>query len=827
MSRREWALAGLLAVAALVLGIVLHPLAIDDAFITYRYARNLAAGDGFLYNASDPVLSTTAPLWALVLSGGALLWSDIPALANTLSAIAIAVGAVLIFQLGRRERAAAVGALAASFYVLYPLLWLSLGLETAAFLALALGAVLAYRGGRLYLAAVLLALATLTRADALVLAAVLAADYLLWLAPASRSLSLRGASVVCERRSNPHLSQRRGLLRRQRRAPRNDDGEVAEDLLRSQKRLARNDVSWPARWRPALAAALYVAVMLPLLAWLTWRFGSPLPATLGAKRAQAELGITGFYAHTTYLQGLCLLARARLAQSGKYLLFIPAVLVGLARLWKRADWVRLLVAWGAAHLLAYALLGVTPYTWYYAPLVPGAAALMGLGIVESVRWLGRKGIGKLGNWGLGLAWAGLLLAALAWSDWAMVQALDGPLPPPEDPVSKVLPEAKVDVYERAGLWLHDNAPPGALVGVTEVGVMGYYSGRTMVDFLGLLEPGVARALARGDLYWALLRYQPDYLALTAVSPLYAYDLRADSWFQVAYVPVQTFDDARFWGSPLTIYRRQIERVPLFEPGDGGLPPGVQQLDVDLGGQIRLLRAVAGDDVARPGDVLALTLYWQATAPVEHDYTVFVHLLGRQDRVLAQRDTAPGLGARPTSGWTPGEVVADPYLVVLPQAAYTPDEAVWEVGLYDAVTGARLPLAGGGDNARFGDITIEPAAEPLRLDFGPVILTGYDLDRLDLTPGEVLNVSLHWAGGGRADVAVQLVSEQGDVIVRAAGDSSQVAYALVLPGGAPVGAYDLEILVADPATGVPLPLLGIDGQPRGDRARLTKIRVYPQ
>ena len=55
MSRREWALAGLLAVAALVLGIVLHPLAIDDAFITYRYARNLLAGNGFTVESISSV----------------------------------------------------------------------------------------------------------------------------------------------------------------------------------------------------------------------------------------------------------------------------------------------------------------------------------------------------------------------------------------------------------------------------------------------------------------------------------------------------------------------------------------------------------------------------------------------------------------------------------------------------------------------------------------------------------------------------------------------------------------------------------------------------
>ena len=34
----------------------------DDAFITFRYARNLAAGLGFVYNQGEPVMGTSTPL---------------------------------------------------------------------------------------------------------------------------------------------------------------------------------------------------------------------------------------------------------------------------------------------------------------------------------------------------------------------------------------------------------------------------------------------------------------------------------------------------------------------------------------------------------------------------------------------------------------------------------------------------------------------------------------------------------------------------------------------------------------------------------------------
>jgi len=785
--RVDGVVVGWLAAIALLLGNALHRLAVDDAFITYRYAHNLASGMGFTYNVGRPILSTTAPLYALLLAAGSLLWPDLPSLGNALSAIALWVAAGLVFTLGRREKTPWVGALAALLLVVHPLLWLSLGLETAVFLALALGALVAYRSGYLRWTAVLLALTTLIRGDGLILTGIVAADYAL-----------------------------DGVVRR-----------VPEKTVQSLEATTM---------RAALGAlGLYVAVMLPLLVWLTGQFGSPLPATLGAKVAQSELGVTGFYAHTTYLQGLGILVRARLGQSPLYVLFVPAVVAGLVAMWRQGQWVRLVVAWGAVHLVGYAFLGVTPYYWYYAPLVLALVCAAALGVVESARWLARRGVGQLVNWGFGGLWAAVLLTALVGSDVAMMRALAGPVPPPEDPVSKVLPEAKVGVYEQAGLWLRGHTPVNASVGVTEVGVMGYYAERPMIDFLGLLEPGVAKAVSRGDLYWALLRYQPDYLALTAILPLYAYDLRADPWFQAAYAPVQTFDDPRFWGSPLTVYERRVPRTPLVEPAAGGLPEGATRLDVDFGRQIRLLGAVTSKSAVQAGDVLALTLYWEALEPVAHDYTVFVHLLGEHDRVIAQRDAPPGLGARPTSRWTPGLVVADPYLLALPEAAYAPDQAVWEVGLYDAGTGQRLPTAGGGDNVRFGAVSVQPAAEPLRLDFGPVALTGYELDRLALSAGETLSVTLCWAERSKraspVQIIVQLAGEAGDVGAQVSHRLEalligEAVYRLTLGADAPPGAYDLEVIIADPLTGQALPLLGADGQPRSDRAYLTKVRLYP-
>ena len=44
------------------------PRPVDDAYITFRYAKNLANGLGFVYNVGEPVLGTTTPLYTLWLA---------------------------------------------------------------------------------------------------------------------------------------------------------------------------------------------------------------------------------------------------------------------------------------------------------------------------------------------------------------------------------------------------------------------------------------------------------------------------------------------------------------------------------------------------------------------------------------------------------------------------------------------------------------------------------------------------------------------------------------------------------------------------------------
>ncbi len=93
--------------------------------------------------------------------------------------------------------------------------------------------------------------------------------------------------------------------------------------------------------------------------------------------------------------------------------------------------------------------------------------------------------------------------------------------------------------------------------------------------------------------------------------------------------------------------------------------------------------------AAPGDTLDLTLYWQAQESTGDRLRVFVHLLDAQGAIIGQSDGEPAGGAAPTSGWLPGETIADQRTIAIRSDARA-GPATLVVGLYDPITGGRVP-----------------------------------------------------------------------------------------------------------------------------------------
>ena len=179
MTRRAPAFVlGLAALVRTAAGLWLGFRPFDDTYITFRYSLNLASGHGFVYNLGEPVLGTTAPLWALVLALVAAVGAPIE---HTALAISLACDAASAFFLFRLLGALGFGAgipLAGAMLFLGFFDYFSLarsGMESSFFVFLVLGSLASVASRRFVVAAVFTALAALTRPEGALLVAVLPA----------------------------------------------------------------------------------------------------------------------------------------------------------------------------------------------------------------------------------------------------------------------------------------------------------------------------------------------------------------------------------------------------------------------------------------------------------------------------------------------------------------------------------------------------------------------------------------------------------------------------------------------------------------------------
>jgi hypothetical protein len=124
----------------------------------------------------------------------------------------------------------------------------------------------------------------------------------------------------------------------------------------------------------------------------------------------------------------------------------------------------------------------------------------------------------------------------------------------------------------------------------------------------------------------------------------------------------------------------------------GQPPAAPGT-INYGDQILLLSsdlsAYEGRELP-PGAPVELTIHWQAAQAIEHDYTLFVQLLGPDGTPKGQIDVWPRDGTHPTSQWREGEPVEDRYLLYLDPDA-PPGRYQVAVGWYLLETMQRLPV----------------------------------------------------------------------------------------------------------------------------------------
>jgi hypothetical protein len=484
----------LLAGLALAIGYASAPFAYDDAWITYRYALNFASGDGLVYNAGERVFGTSAPGYALLL--GVLALPD-PEAVPVLSGMLCTL-------------ALAAGGLA--FYVY--------GVRRGAVLAGVVAAMLF----------VVNPLALESFGGEMLPQAALAA----W-ALCGVVLDRPAIAIACGTAAT--------ILR--------PDGAIVLAV-------AVGVQAWRTRrlpWRPLVVAALVLAVWFGTL-WLY--FGSPLPSTLAAKQAQRASGAWRAFGTDLVLWLLALTPydtpfTTPRTHSG-FATFLTLGLSGLAVLpWRRGWWG--LAIWPIATLLVYRQLRLPFYHWY--AVTPLVLLTIGAGLASDTvarvlggaaeRWWPRPHA-RLPARAVAAVVVAVMVAVVAVRPLAAVAA----------GTRAWFPGPGERAYIAIGRWLAAHTPPDASVGYIEVGFVGYFSRRRMVDPFGLVTPEAAGGVARGDFLHAYRTRRPDVILHSSVFfPTQMGHLEREPWFHGAYRAVATLDSGR--GYPLTVWRRIAAR----------------------------------------------------------------------------------------------------------------------------------------------------------------------------------------------------------------------------------------------------------------------------
>lgn len=288
------------------------------------------------------------------------------------------------------------------------------------------------------------------------------------------------------------------------------------------------------------------------------------------------------------------------------------------------------------------------------------------------------------------------------------------------------------------------------------------------------------------------------------------------------------------------------------------------LTANLEDKLSLLGYDLDKEFVHPGEQMCLTLYWQALAPLDQEYTVFVHLLGREGSFVGQDDAVPMAGLYPTIYWREGQTVPDRHCLV-PYGDLPEDRYLLEVGMYLPETAQRLGVVDREGSAIANRIVLDHVHTRSRQEATPqaahtvaanlsdqILLLGYDLrDESSASgeavfttqPGATIPLTIYWQALTPMDrdftVFVHLLDQERRIWGQSDGQPEQGFYPtsfwdvgeivldrhdIMVDVSVPSGQYGLVAGIYLLSTGERLPVIAEDDQVLGDEVFLTAVDV---
>ncbi len=239
-----------------------------------------------------------------------------------------------------------------------------------------------------------------------------------------------------------------------------------------------------------LMATAIVIFSLPFL-FNYFYYGALVPATGSAKIGQGSSGLWGdgwLFLDTAHLVSL--------GFRGSMLAFLLTVAYACVGVWllRHNRVATLALAFAVTLFLVYTLFNVPNYYWYYSPFFY-------LGLLFAAHGL----------------WS---MLASAWQKFKRARDSKALLTLISNTTAMtIIIAATMTFQERGpplhyvtlGNWLAANTPEDSSVAMVEVGTVGWYSRREIVDILGLVSPHNAEHIGKREFFAWQQYYQPDYV----------------------------------------------------------------------------------------------------------------------------------------------------------------------------------------------------------------------------------------------------------------------------------------------------------------------------
>ena len=466
---------------------------LDDAWMHFQFARNLARGDGLSFNPGQPTSGSTAPLWTLLLAGVYLAGGEFPVAGQVLSGACFLAALATTYALGVQLTGKRwVGWLAGIVVAANGrMVWAGLSaLETCLFAALSLLAIGAHVSDRATAryrlrTAALFGLAALTRPEGYLLFALSLADFV-W---GSQRRSGR-QSHRPERAGAGSESTRPHGSRTTKHATRNTHHASRNTHHASRITYHVSRITFHVS-RIILPALVFAAIVLPYLIFSLRTSGHLLPNTYHAKAVVSLLPDRDFLSVAArylildnplllpfYVWGVAVLLFPVLSGSTEIGEILPKCHASLLSLWS------------AGLPLVYACLHAVLYQHgrYLIPLIPCNAIVGVVGLLVAWRWTLTPALSLGGRGGRGLAVlvGVLVVAGTGWRLPAMARLYAWNV----DNIN--------EMHVALGRWVAEHTPPDAVLALNDIGAIVYVSERPVVDLAGLVTPEVVPLLHAPD-----------------------------------------------------------------------------------------------------------------------------------------------------------------------------------------------------------------------------------------------------------------------------------------------------------------------------------------